>query len=191
MDASTWRPASSLCSGAQHQRRLHQRLRKTDVLESRGLQLPERQEHWRPAPGQRISDWRRLSPLQEFQYPAGRYRGQPYRKTHESGRLYLAGVRASAAQRVIEAILPGFDRSVRPNVAPDTSRQAHRTRSSLTLRRRDLRGRKLNRRRGRSCLRRSDVCRVSRFAECNGKVHGNATSKRFDQAAGGVACRLR
>jgi hypothetical protein len=32
----------------------------------------------------------------------------------------------------IEAILPGFDRSVRPNVAPDTSRQAHRTCSSLT-----------------------------------------------------------
>ena len=32
----------------------------------------------------------------------------------------------------IEAILPGFDRSVRPNLAPDTSKQAHRTRSSLT-----------------------------------------------------------
>jgi uncharacterized membrane protein YagU involved in acid resistance len=31
----------------------------------------------------------------------------------------------------IEAILPGFDRSIRPNLAPDTSRQAHRTRSSL------------------------------------------------------------
>jgi predicted outer membrane protein len=30
------------------------------------------QEHWRPAPGQRTSDWRRVSSLQEFQHPAGR-----------------------------------------------------------------------------------------------------------------------
>jgi len=54
-----------------------------------------------------------------------------------TGKLTSPGVSTWQAIMVrdnafIEAILPGFDRAVRPDAATDTSRQAHRARSSLT-----------------------------------------------------------
>jgi hypothetical protein len=54
-------------------------------------------EHRSHAPGQRTSDWRRLSSVQEFQHPTGRNSGRPQGKTHESGHLHLAGAHASTA----------------------------------------------------------------------------------------------
>ncbi len=99
------RPVLSLL-GDQHQRRRYGRLRKADVHKPRGLQLPEEQEHWRPASGQGTRDWWRLPSLQEFQHPTGRIPNRPQGKTHQSGHLHLASSWAGAAQCVYRGDAP-------------------------------------------------------------------------------------